>query len=244
MFSESYEKSRPEYSRYSIDLIAKSFSLNLNTKILELGAGTGKFTSTLVNEGLLPVVTDWCPRMLSVLHDKYPHLKTVVADACNIPLKAATFDVVMVAQAFHWFATTDALKEIKRVLKPGAYLVLVFQERVENSEWIKEFHKILYSYPYDVRARFELGAWKKAFTEQNYFDCLKHESFAYNQNIAKEDLLHRALGMSFLTALPNVKRESAIQRIKMLCDTHIELKEKKIVEFSYKTHVYWACSVT
>ena len=243
VYSGSYEKSRPGYSRHSVELITKKVSLTKNSKILELGAGTGKYTASLVHEGFSPIVTDWCPRMLSVLHDKYPHLKNIAADACHLPLQSGTFDVVIAAQAFHWFATKDALKEIKRVLKPRGYLFLIFQERVENSEWIKEFHNILYSYPYDVRARFELGTWKQAFTNQNYFSAIQHENFPYTQYIAREDLIHRALGMSFLTALPDCKRESAISRIQLLCNTHDELKEKDTVEFFYKTHVYWARSI-
>jgi ubiquinone/menaquinone biosynthesis C-methylase UbiE len=243
VYSQSYEKSRPGYSKTSIDLITKKFSLNAHSKILELGAGTGKFTSALVNQGLTPVVTDWCSKMLRVLYDKYPYLEIAVADAYNVPLQSNIFDVVIVAQAFHWFATKDVLSEISRVLKPGGYLVLVFQERVENNEWVKEFHKILYSYPYDARARFELGAWKQVFEDQSYFEALQHESFPYIQNIAKEDLVHRALGTSFMTTLSEDKRNSAVLRIKELCSSHVELCEQTIIEFFYNTHVYWARSI-
>lgn len=239
-YYESYEKSRPDYSSYSVELIVEKFSVTPNSKILELGAGTGKFTTALVNKNFKPVVNDWCSQMLGVLNIKYPYLETLHADAHRLPLEENRFDIVVTAQSFHWFATKDALSEIFRVLKPNGYLVIIFQERVENTEWIKEFHKILYSYPYDVRARFELGLWKNIFDDQEFFGSLEHESFPYTQYLAKEDLVHRALGMSFLTSLPADKRDDAVAKVKNLYETHAELREKEIIEFFYKTHIYWA----
>lgn len=51
--------------------------------------------------------------------------------------------------------------------------------------------------------------------------------------------MHRALGMSFLAALPEDKRDNAITKIKNLYSTHVELFEKEIIEFFYNTHIYW-----
>lgn len=239
LYSESYEKSRPLYSSDAVDFIVKKFSLTSDSKILELGAGTGKFTTALVNKNFKPVVNDWCSKMLEVLSKKYPYLETVIANANSLPLEENGFDIVVAAQSFHWFATKDALREIFRVLKPHGYLVIIFQERVAKTDWMQEFHKILYSYPYDVRARFELGAWQKVFDDQDFFGNLEHENFPYTQYLAKEDLVHRALGMSFLAALPEDKRDNAITKIKNLYSTHVELFEKEIIEFFYNTHIYW-----
>jgi len=45
-----------------------------------------------------------------------------------IPLPDAAVDLVTVAQAFHWFRTAEALDEIHRVLRPGGWLALMWNE--------------------------------------------------------------------------------------------------------------------
>ena len=49
-----------------------------------------------------------------------------------IPLPDASVDVVTVAQAFHWFRFDEALAEIRRVLRPGGGLAILFNERDER----------------------------------------------------------------------------------------------------------------
>ncbi|VVQ29829.1 putative methyltransferase [Pseudomonas fluorescens] len=46
-------------------------------------------------------------------------------------------DVEICAQAFHWFASTEALTEIARVLKPGGKLGLVWNLRDSRASWVR-----------------------------------------------------------------------------------------------------------
>ncbi len=153
------------------------------------------------------MITEWLPNMLKILKSKHPKLSSVIAKAEDIPFKDNMFDGVLAAQAFHWFANYPALGDIARVLKQNGYLVLVFQERNDKVEWVNEYHKIIFSYPHEVIVRFELGEWKKAFENQNYFSPLEHQQFTYSQHFLKEELAHRALGMSFIAALPEHKKK-------------------------------------
>ncbi len=43
---------------------------------------------------------------------------------------------VLSAQAFHWFANMDSLKEIHRVLKPQGHLGLVWNQRDTQVDWV------------------------------------------------------------------------------------------------------------
>ena len=238
--SEIYEISRPSYPNAVADFLKKNLLFDKSSKLLELAAGTGKFTDLLVQHDLSPMITEWLPNMLKILKSKHPKLSSVIAKAEDIPFKDNMFDGVLAAQAFHWFANYPALGDIARVLKQNGYLVLVFQERNGKVEWVNEYHKIIFSYPHEAIVRFELGEWKKAFENQNYFSPLEHQQFTYSQHFLKEELAHRALGMSFIEALPEHKKKEVVQLMKNLSATHEQLKNHDVIEFPYITHVYWA----
>lgn len=238
--SEVYENSRPSYPDKVANFLKEKLEFNESSKLLELAAGTGKFTDLLVQHNLHPTVTEWLPNMLNILKCKHPNLCSVIAKAENIPFRDSLFDGVLTAQAFHWFANDTALRDIARVLKTNGYLAIIFQERDNQTAWVHEYHKIIFSYPHAEVVKFELGAWKKVFEGQNYFSTLKHQRFTYLQHFFKENLVQRALGMSFIEALPEIKKKEAAQRIQNLCTTHPQVKNRDIIGFPYITHVYWA----
>ncbi len=238
--SESYEISRPGYPNAVANLLKQNLHFCKSSSLLELAAGTGKFTDLLVQHDLFPMVTEWLPNMLKVLKTKHPKLPAIIARAEDIPFKDNMFDGVLAAQAFHWFANHTALGDIARVLKKDGYLVLIFQERNDQIKWVQEYHKIIFSYPHEMIARFELGEWKKAFENQDYFSSPEHQQLPYAQHFLKENLTHRALGMSFIAALPEHRKKEVIQQVQDLCATHEQIKDKDVIEFPYITHVYWA----
>jgi len=72
-----------------------------------------------------------------------PGVPMVDAGAEAIPATAAAFDLVTVAQAFHWFDAPVALAEIARVLRPGGMLALIWNEREESDPVMAEFSRII-----------------------------------------------------------------------------------------------------
>ena len=113
--AEAYERGRPTYPADAVQWMVGDQPCS----VLELGAGTGKLTRVLVSLGHDVHATDPDPAMLAVLEEQVPGTRTAVAGAEEIPLGDRSVDVVIAAQAFHWFDLDRALHEIARVLRPG-----------------------------------------------------------------------------------------------------------------------------
>ena len=135
----AYDRARPSYPREAAAWLAGEQP----TTVLELGAGTGKLTAGLVDLGHDVHATDPDEQMLQVLRERLPDVRTSVATAEDLPVGDASYDVVVVAQAFHWFDHDRALPEIARVLKPGGRLALVWNARDVRIPWVRRFGELI-----------------------------------------------------------------------------------------------------
>jgi ubiquinone/menaquinone biosynthesis C-methylase UbiE len=137
--ADAYDRGRPTYPREA----AVWLTSDQPVSVLELGAGTGKLTEQLVALGHDVHATDPDPDMLAVLAKNLPAVRVSQAPAEEIPAGDATYDVVVGAQAFHWFDHDRALPEIARVLKPRGRLSVVWNQRDERIPWVKRLGRII-----------------------------------------------------------------------------------------------------
>jgi SAM-dependent methyltransferase len=135
----AYERGRPSYPPEAIDWLLPSGA----SDVLDLGAGTGKLTTRLVERGLAVVAVDPIPEMLELLSNSLPGTPALLGTAEDIPLPDDSVDAVLVAQAWHWFDPERAIKEVARVLRPGGRLGLVWNVRDERLGWVKDLGRIV-----------------------------------------------------------------------------------------------------
>lgn len=135
----AYERGRPSYPPDAIDWLLPGDARN----VLDLGAGTGKLTTRLVERGLDVVAVDPIPEMLDVLRGSLPQTRALLGTAEEIPLEDNSVDAVLVAQAWHWVDPARAVPEVARVLRPGGRLGLVWNTRDERLGWVRELGDII-----------------------------------------------------------------------------------------------------
>src|SRR3954467_9483407 len=112
-------------------------------RVLDLGAGTGLLTDALVAAGHDVVAVDPAPEMLAQLGARLPGVETAVGTAEEIPVGDAAVDAVVAGQAAHWFEPEPAAREIRRVLRPGGTLGLVWNTRDERVPWVAALGELL-----------------------------------------------------------------------------------------------------
>ena len=130
--AELYAEARPGYPDEAVRWLVGTTPC----RVLELGAGTGKLTRALTAIGHDVVACEPSAEMLQVLRRTAPTARPVAARAEQIPLPAGSVDVVVAAQAYHWFDTDRALPEIARVLRSGGALALVWNTADRSVPWV------------------------------------------------------------------------------------------------------------
>ncbi|MFW2332903.1 class I SAM-dependent methyltransferase [Ilumatobacter sp.] len=101
--------------------------------VADVGAGTGIFTSQLVDAGCAPIAIEPVASMRNSITAAHPQVTVIDGTAENTGLDDNSVDTVVAAQAFHWFDPDAAPTEIERILRPGGFLVCVWNVRDETS---------------------------------------------------------------------------------------------------------------
>lgn len=95
-------------------------------KLLDLGCGNGNLLVQLVKDGFALTGVDLSEAMIEQAKQRLnDYAELIVADAGHLPFQAGTFDILVCNASFHHYPDSkDALKEMRRVLRPGGELLI------------------------------------------------------------------------------------------------------------------------
>lgn len=236
--AEMYARGRPDYPVEIVDWLGQRLGVAAGKTVVDLGAGTGKFTRYLVATGAHVIAVEPVKQMREQLARLLPGIDIIEGTATAIPLPDNSADALICAQSFHWFATKEALTEIHRVLKPGGRLGLIWNVRDENVAWISQLSSIIAPYEGDT-PRFAKDTWRQAFP----FDGLaplKEDVFHHAHRGKPDDvIINRLRSVSFIAALPAEEEAKVAAKIRALIDATPELSGQDEISVPYSTVAYW-----
>src|SRR5471032_707686 len=235
--ASTYAHGRPDYPADLKAWLRETLGIDPESTVIDLGAGTGKFTRLLKSLGIDVVAIEPVEAMRTEFAKNLPDVRILEGTAESIPLESGTAQALVCTQAFHWFATEPALAEIHRVLKPNGRLGLIWNVRDESVDWVAAITDIITPYEGDT-PRFHSGRWREAFTGE-YFSAPHMTCFAY-QHVGSpgEVIMDRFLSVSFIAALPVAEKASVTAQLQALIDTHPALRGRDTVAFPYQTQAY------
>lgn len=129
----AYAEHRPDYARTAVRWALEPAP---GPRVLDLGAGTGKLTATLVALGAEVIAVEPDPAMLTELRRALPAVRALPGSAEAIPLPDASVDAVLAGNAMHWFDMAVAGPEIARVLAPDGILAGLWNVMDDQVEWV------------------------------------------------------------------------------------------------------------
>ena len=204
----AYERGRPGYPDDAVRWLVGAERCD----VVDLGAGTGKLTRTLVRLGHRVIAVEPLDEMRAQLEVAVPGVPALPGRAESMPLPDASADVVTSAQAFHWFDHDDALAEIARVLRPGGRLALVWNSRDDRDPWMARLSAII------GNESIQESDVVPMLDESGLFRWVETKRFTFEQVLDRDGLLDLVLSRSYLAKLPPAEREPVLDAVGSLFD--------------------------
>jgi SAM-dependent methyltransferase len=217
-FTESaaaYERGRPGYPPAALDWLVGEFGLDSRSRVLDLGAGTGKLTRDLVGRVGSVVAVEPLDAMRDWLSRVVPGVEALSGFAEALPVPDASVDAVFSGEAFHWFALEPALAEIRRVLKPGGAggLAVLWNVPKWDVPWAREVgqaierHRDTREHPWMNRKPWTFG---EGMDDRTDWTPVRTESFVNERRFTAAEVLDNVASISFIGALAPDARAAAV----------------------------------
>ena len=237
---ENYVKYRPDYPREIIGFLESKCDLTHETVIADIGCGTG-ISSRLFLENcnrVIGVEPNAAMRGAAVeFLDVFPDFAIVDGTSDNTTLPDASVDMVVAAQAFHWFDPEKTRTEFIRILKPGGYIVLIWNERqLDTTPFLVEYEALLVKYAYDYGTVRHENIKKQElddFFQKEYGSA----TFQNVQIFDFEGLKGRMLSSSYMPNETDAVFATMIEDLRSLFAKHAENGRIKVF---YDTRIYFS----
>ena len=150
-----YVKYRPGYPPDVLRLLEDECGLDSTSVVADVGSGTGLLSELFLKNGNRVYGVEPNREMREAgerLLSAYPNFVSVDGRAEATALDDASVDFVTAGQAFHWFDPPHARVEFKRVLRPGGWVVLVWNDRrTGGTPFLEEYERLLLQYGTDYK---------------------------------------------------------------------------------------------
>jgi SAM-dependent methyltransferase len=230
--ASGYAALRPTYPADAVEFLLGPDSSP--RRVLDLGAGTGLLTEVVRDLGHEVLAVDPSAEMLAQLRDRLPGVRAVVGSAESLPTDDGSVDAVVAGQAAHWFEPEDAAREIRRVLRPGGVLGLIWNSRDERVPWVAALGAALAA---EARGHEADQGVVDDFAAALSADVAVTESEVV-QRLTPEEVVAGIATRSYVAVMDAARRADFLARLRQLLADHPDTRGRQELDLPYVTRAY------
>ena len=234
-----YLRWRPSYPAEVLDFLVAQCGLTRDWAIADIGSGTGLLSRLFLDHGNRVFGVEPNREMRAAAEELFAEnalFTSVAGSAEETTLAARSVELVGAGQAFHWFDPDRARAEFARILKPGCWATLVWNDRRKTSTpFLRAYEELLLTWATDYRevdhSRLGRAEIESFFGDGGILDV----EFDNRQSFDFEGLAGRLLSSSYAPAAGHPSHEPMIEALQSIYDTH---QVDGLVTLEYDTRVY------
>jgi SAM-dependent methyltransferase len=234
---DSYARFRPSYPQQIIETLEHHCGLTRDSIVADIASGTGIFTKLLLEHGNRVFGVEPNVEMRAAGEGflaAYPNFSSVTGTAEATTLEARSVDFVTAAQAGHWFDRQKSRGEFARILKPGGWAVLVWNERkADSTPFLREYEELLLRYGTDYN---EVRHEHTVVGE--FFDPLpfQERTFDLQQIFDYAGVEGRLMSSSYAPAPGHPNHAPMLRELREIFDRH---RQNGKVSIEYTTRMFY-----
>lgn len=235
---ENYIRFRPGYPEEILEVLKQGCTLQPDSVVTDIGSGTGLLSRMFLENGNVVYGVEPNPDMRAAgerLLSAYPQFRSISGTAEDTTLPNGSMHFVTAAQAAHWFDREKARREFVRILKPGGWAVLVWNERCTDTPFLRDYERLLLTYAIDyeqVRHEHTTASIDSFFAPAGFAS----RGFDNRQQFDYTALEGRLLSSSYTPQSDDSRYAPMLQELRRVFDLH---NQDGRVCFEYKTRVYY-----
>jgi SAM-dependent methyltransferase len=234
-----YLRYRPGYPAGVLGYLAEQCGLDAKHTIADVGSGTGLLTKLFLDNGNQVYGVEPNAEMYAAgeefLHH-YPKFAGVVGSAEDTTLAEQSVDFITAGQAFHWFEPSATRSEFSRILRPGGWVIVIWNERLtQTTPFLRDYEALLHRFGTDyarVRESYPRREEMLSFFGSESF--LSHE-LPYFQEFDFAGLSGRLRSSSYAPAADQPNFSQMMNELKHIFTAY---QRDGIVRFDYRTRIY------
>ena len=235
---EHYAKYRPRYPSELVSLLEREEGLAPTSVLADIGSGTGLLSELFLSNGNIVYGVEpngpmrQAAERLLVGREGF---RSVLGTAEDTTLPAASVDGVLAAQAFHWFDHDRAVREFRRITRPGGFVALIWNARLTDaSAFMSDYERIVREFGSEfARSGRELVA--EPVLQSAFGGRLRSSTLPNHQDLDWEGLRGRLLSASYMPSEGQPGFEPMLAALHRSFEAH---QKNGIVRMEYETRVY------
>jgi SAM-dependent methyltransferase len=236
---QNYVLYRPGYPPEVLHTLKTECGLVPNRIIADIASGTGIWTRTLLENGNPVFGVEPNAEMREAgerLLAGFPKFTSIAGTAEATTLTDRSVDFVTAAQAAHWFNREQSRREFVRILKPGGWLVLMWNERLTDSTaFLRDYEQLLLKYGtgyQDIRHEHTTSEVNEFFDPAPY----QEREFEMRQEFDYGGIEGRLLSSSYAPGPEHPLHVPMLKELRRTFDGHAVNGR---ATFEYKTRMYF-----
>jgi SAM-dependent methyltransferase len=233
-----YVRYRPGYPPELLPALRRHCGLAPEWVVADVGSGTGLLTRMFLENGNRVFAVEPNSAMRAAGEDflrGFPNLTSREGRAEATGLAPASVDLVAAGQAFHWFDRPRARAEFQRILKPGGWVALVWNERLTSTPFLAGYEQLLHRYCPDYAQVDHRNVGELELAEFFSPGRFRPQTFSLRQQFDWQGVHGRWLSSSYVPAPGQPGHEEMRRELQAIFERHARNGR---VEWEYETKLY------
>jgi SAM-dependent methyltransferase len=234
-----YVRTRPGYPAAVLDLLRTETGLAPETVVADIGSGTGISAELFLRNGYSVFGVEPNREMREAgetLLARYADFHSINGTAEGTTLPAGSVDLIVAGQAFHWFDAPKAQAEFRRILRPGGFVVLMWNtRRIGTTPFLQAYEDLLQRFGTDYREVVHTNVDESALAAFFGPDGFRSHKLDNEQVFDREGLRGRLRSSSYTPPVGHPNHEPMMRELDRIFD---EYNDGGTVRFEYDTELY------